>query len=49
MTRPIFSILALGILSACGAKHAATFDIGEATAEVHGVWWWWQHGARRGG
>ena len=33
MTRPIFSMLALGILSACGAKHAATFDIGEATAE----------------
>jgi tetratricopeptide (TPR) repeat protein len=26
-------MLALGILSACGAKHAATFDIGEATAE----------------
>ena len=33
MTRPIFPLLTLGILSACGAKHAATFDIGEATAE----------------
>ena len=33
MTRPLFSLITLGLLSACGAKHAATFDIGEATAE----------------
>jgi len=33
MTRPILSILALSLISACGAKHAGTFELAEATAE----------------
>jgi hypothetical protein len=33
MTRPLFCILALGLISACGAKHSGTFEISAATAE----------------
>ena len=33
MTRPIFSLLSIAMLTACGAKHTGTFDVGEATAE----------------
>jgi hypothetical protein len=33
MIRALFCISALGLISACGAKHSGTFEIGEATAE----------------
>jgi tetratricopeptide (TPR) repeat protein len=33
MTRPLIAFLSLGFLAACGAKHAGTFEVGEATAE----------------
>ena len=33
MTRPLLCTLALGLISACGAKHSGTFEINEATAE----------------
>ena len=33
MTRIAFGLIAITTLSACGAKHAGTFDVGEATVE----------------
>ena len=47
MTRPLIALFTLGFMSACGAKHAGTFEIGEATtegdssaatAEADGLW-----------